>query len=1205
MNFSSGIPHNAAFVVYINGVEVPATRVSRRMGVWQIPELQVSMVPDPVLTRLGYEDRVQIEVFYLDDTSVDPSVKPEFRLYFDGEITGWGYQMTSSGRVITFTAVNQIAVFTQLFVQFLTTFDDLLGHATQPGANATGVGVPTSQIVFPFSLFKQGLIPSTASGDAEGLQQDVSSITRPFDFLYNVVRNMIGAQVPTEQQTVPAANFFARWARLTNFHNRFAASPFFDEIADNPNIFPVLKALQSVSAVDTIARNLIPNVQNAGSIWDMIQLVFQTMLMEIAMIPSMPLVTVALPTSLVQPTNFAEHALGYDPAFIPNGAWISTVGVDSRKQAPKRIPSYFPKPQMLFGIPPSCNVVFPSQLIALSYEENYATQPTRLYFNDETLLNLLKIPRGGYRDTVHNALTIAYPPEADAAAHARVSSGAKFNGKNFLLWPEEFFKGPVLDRRDVPPWLFFLKQNEIRNGPDTGKTADGQVKEPDKPSQTSRVGPPAPVAVPPGAMTLSTGQVGVASPSGARVFNQTVETLRPKVERLALASGIPADFLLAWISQESGGNIRSLTKLNERGYFQVMGPHARRVQGQVVAVAFKDTEAASIGLSIADTGTGAGTPDSLPTDVGRLSVDQDFSLQAGIKLVQHYRGYADRYVKDFGLNWTASPGDYWRLVKLSHNGVGSAKALLQSATSTLGRAPTSWEEFYKTVTGYAAQNSLTDVLANATAVGGVVAGSSGTMVTKSDPRPVKAPAATPPPRTQSDVASAPAAVAQPAAAPDMPPVTPSTFPEAETVYQLYAKFEFFRERYARRSGSARLAWNPYIVPGFPSVIFDHRSSRVDLACYVTTVQDEMDASGKRGSTVSFLYGRQLQEMFDLMAQQFAAGEASAGSAPAEPIRDVRKVVQSFAQAETYYQRLFYGGQSLFNKDASFDFRKIIGYAPAVSTDPPVAIFVDGPEEADQDDLSNAQTQLASLIPLRGDKSSQLKSVEQDIAGAMAAIAATINPTQSEVIAATIAETQQLIVDRSNQRFQLTQELATIDAKINKYLAIVQSTEDVTATAQVTHNLVGDRELVPLPSAEPLFASYEAAMRYAWRPICTLDEYIIFHNAAGEGPVDAFGGNDSLGARYFARIRRMVPNDSRTLSPVGSDGLGVVPTSTARSIVATEGATDPVTNQAAQAPAQVAVAPGLSSTSFPQTRADWDAALLAYRANVRNVKAPRT
>lgn len=1189
--FASSLPHGAAAVVYVNGIEVPVVRVTRRYGVWQVPEVQVSMVPDPVLTRLGAEDRVQLEVFYLDDTAVDPSVAPQFRLWFDGEITGWGYQSLSSGRVITFTAVAQIAIFTQLFVQFLTTFDDLLGHSTLPGVDSTGVGVPTSQIVFPFSLFKQGLIPG------EGLAQDSSSIVRPFDFLYNVIRNMIGAQVPREQQTIPAANFFSRWSRLTNFHNRFVASPFFDEIVDNPNVFPVLRALQNVSAVDTIARNLIPNVQNSGSIWDMLQLVFQTMLFEIAMIPSMPLVATSLASGLVQQTNFSDHVLAFDPARIPDGAFVAALARDSRKATPRRIPSYFPKPQTLFGIAPSCNVVFPSQLVALSYEENYATQPTRLYFNDETLLNLLRIPRGGYRDTVHNALTIAYPPEADAAMHARARGGGKFNGKNLLLWPEEFFKGPVLDRRDVPPWLFFLKQSELTSAPPTGRTADGAVEETPPRARTAQIAAPAPIAVPAGTM-VTTGRVGTQAPDGSRVFGRAVENLRPKVTRLATASGIPTDFLLAWISQESDGSIRTVTGLNERGFFQIMGPHV----SEGTAVTLRKTEAGMIGLGLDATGTG-------PADTtARLSTDEDFSLQSGVKLVQFYRRFANRVAVEQGLSW--SEADMWRLTKLGHNGVGSANQAVQAARAVLGRAPASWEEMYKAAVP-TLSGGVTQAVNSATAVGGVVAGASGSMVTKSDPRPTRTPAATPAPRTSSDVAAAPSAPPAPVASPQVSETVTASLEGAETVYQLYAKYEFFRERYARRSGSAQIAWNPYVVAGFPAVIFDHRASRVDIACYVTTVQDVIDfsaTSARKSTTISFLYGRQLQEMFDLLARQFADGEASAGAAPAEPIRDVRKVIQSFAQAETYYQRLFYGGQALFNKDASFDFRKIVGYAPDVAGGSPVTIFVDGPEEADQDDLATAQVQLAQLTADRADKSAQLASASAGLASASSQAAA-LNAAASDTAAAQLASLTRSISDATAQVAQLRAELSAIDARIQKALSVIQSTQDVTRTAQVTHNLVGNRELVPLASARPLFDGYDAAMRYAWRPICTLDEYVVFHDAAGEGVVTAAGATGSLGATYYSRIRRMTAPTTDELSalraPGGADGLTPAQAVTDPQAAARLGAPNAVTGQPAQAPSLTATVPGLTGTGFPQTRADWDQALLAYRANVRSVKAPRT
>jgi hypothetical protein len=101
------------------------------------------------------------------------------------------------------------------------------------------------------------------------------------------------------------------------------------------------------------------------------------------------------------------------------------------------------------------------------------------------------------------------------------------------------------------------------------------------------------------------------------------------------------------------------------------------------------------------------------------------------------------------------------------------------------------------------------------------------------------------------------------------------------------------------------------------------------------------------------------------------------------------------------------------------------------------------------------------------------------------------------------------------------------------------------------------------------------MRYNWRPICTLDEYIVFYNSAGEGEVPAFGHAHSVGARYFSRIRRIVYQDLPDAVPPNITGL--------------------------DSPAVT----GLTSTSFSQSRSDWDAILLAYRNNVLAIKTPRT
>ena len=1193
--FASSAPHQAAFIVYINGLEVPAKSVSMRYGVWVTPEMQVEMVADPVLIRLGNEDRVQVAVFYLDDCAVDPSVQPEFRLFGEGEITGWGYRNTSGGRSIVFTVVNQIAIFTQLFVQFMTTLDDMVGHSAAIDST-TKISVPSSELVFPFALFQQGLLPTQG--------QQNSLITRPFDFLYNAVRWMMDSVVPADQRTVPAANFFTRWARLTNFHNRFAGCPSFDATS-NASVFPVLQALQSTSAIDAVIKNLIPNVQNTGSIWDMLQLVFQTMLMEIAMIPGMPLVSVSLATGMVLQTDFSSHQLVLSDVFtsgpgIPppvntpaytalgagaRGQWVPTISDAARATQPLRMQNYFPKPQMLFSIPPSCNIIFPSQLKTIAYEENYATQPTRMYFNDDVLTQILKIPDSGLQQSIENVLAVAYPPQADLILQGSQKQPI-YHAKNFLLYPEEFFKGPVMDRQTAPRWLFFLKQNEVT--PVTKPADNAAPPNPAAPAQTGSPTPPKPGAVAPGVMaTISNVGVAGAGPGGRRQYSPKTETLRLKIQAL-IKNGfpMPLDFALSWIDNESGGDITAVDQ-DTRGYF-----------------ALNPTEWASVGATAAQ----VITPNNNPNDFNPAT---NAAITSGLAFIVKSHTRVVQVASAAHLNW--SDGDLWRLTKAVHSGLGFWGGIPKGASAAypngypgffaiaqqaLGGPAPDWASMFNAVlptipgvqippTPRAPQ--IQRALMNATACGGVVATASGSMTTGGDPRPFTAPSATPSPPAPSVATSAPPAPTAPAAA--APVVNAATQAAVATftedVYHLYAKYEYFRERYARRSGSATVAWNPYVVPGFPGAIFDQRATRVDLMVYITGVQLSMSHAGQRSTTLSFLYGRQFQEMFEQLATEFAQNDATArGSGPQEPIRAISNIVQSFPQAETFYQQLFYGGQSLFDKAASFDFRAVVGLESTVPGGSPEPIFVDGPDSATQDGNIAAAQIISTLLTKQVAATSLVASLQSQLEAAQDTADTYASQGSTVARAAYLAATQ----DAADLRAQILgaqAQLTSINVQIAAATTTLQAQTGVQAQAgapgvpRVLHNLddAAVRPLVPLPATEALFDSYDAAMAYNWRPICTLDEYDIIYDVAGLGAIPAYGHPRSVGARYFDRIRTLTPppapvNGVPFAPPPGSDGT----TTTA--------------------------VPGLNQ-AFPQTSADWDAQLLAYKNNVLNVKAPRT
>lgn len=851
--FSRDKDHLGHRLVYINGVAVPTESAAVAYGDWQIPEATLNMAPDPVLERIGAEDRMQVEIYFLDD--YDPARPPTFRVLYEGEVVGWGYEKSSRQRQTPLPCVNQFAIFTQLTIQMLLNVDDMAAQAVEPGRGVAGASPTRSELVFPYSLFTQGLIGS-------------DRVARPFDFVYNIVRWMTGTTVPEAQRAVPSCNFFSRWARLCNFVNRFVACPAFDD-GTGDNIFPILQALQTTSAVDAICRTLIGQVQSAGTMYDMLQVVLQNLYTQVVMLPAAPAVQVDLATSAIRAPDAGTFNLREDA-----GAFVASAP-DPLK--PRRIANYFVKPQAFFGLPPACNVIFPSMIESVSYSENYATQPTRLYFQDEVVNRLFR-PQGQLDPAVLSALTRAYPPEADALQQARdVSPG--MNAKNFLIFPEEFYKGPVLDKRPLPTWLFFLRQAEE-----------------------------------------------------ARLRKQ-----------------------------------------------------------------------------------------------------------------------------------------------------------------------------------------------------------------KEDPVPVSA---------------------------DVP-----AREQPKSVYQLYAEYEFFRERYSRRAGTVVCKFNPFVVPGFPGLVFADAGNRVHFFCSFVRVQHVMGSRSMQ-TVISFGYGRMVTEMMDLLRTEFAGGSAAIATAPPEPISPVRDALQHFEAADAFYRTLLYQAGNN-DRAAVCVWTQMLAYRADVEGADPEPIIIDGANEAGfraRDDAAIRDQALAAqeLTLTRGIEAATSEARQV----AATAEALRVQPgrtaaedTELQQLDGRIAAASKLVIALGGELSRVRSDRQAIQAQLR---AFIQG-------ARVTHNLDATRELVPSPAFREAFTSFDAAMAYVWRPICSLDEAIAVHGKRGEDVIPASGSEESLGAPYYRRTRRLTSLAAGQPVPSTADGL----------LRDASGAVAPAANPAAL------------PADFPQARADWDAVLTAYRTNVES------
>lgn len=484
--------YQVGWIVYINGVEIPCNSATISYGVWKIPEAQITLIPNVAMHRFGAEDRVTVQIFYVDYWMTPGN--PSFRLMFDGEIISWGYVNVKEGRSLVFNCVDYIQIFTQLFFFFMSSLDDLV-----TGASGNSIGVFQNGIlkagfagIFPYSLFSQGLVdPGTpvitteeaaataaiiasrnvarperaaAVERAETAIQEVETtdgrvITRPIDFVYNIIRALIKVQLPNK--TIPAANFFAPWAKRTQFHRRFLALPGLEEPGVDENgvplagIFPILRAIQNDAAISAMAKLVAESPGSAGSIWDMVTGLLKITMTELVMLPTAPIVV----------SDYVTLQVHGAPGVLP-----------TTLLTPSFLGNYFVKPQFLFGIPPTCNVFFPSQIVHYAYDETFITQPTRMYMNDKAMLDYLNAdnPPGSIGTLVTDALVTGFPEEVDQAIRNRITAH-EGNDKNFLVYPNEYFLGPNIMRRVMPRW-FYMLQNAQSTAP--GATEEATLTDP-------------------------------------------------------------------------------------------------------------------------------------------------------------------------------------------------------------------------------------------------------------------------------------------------------------------------------------------------------------------------------------------------------------------------------------------------------------------------------------------------------------------------------------------------------------------------------------------------------------------------------------------------------------------------------------------------------------------------------------------------------
>lgn len=842
-------------------------------------------------------------------------------------------------------------------------------------------------------------------------------------------------------------------------------------------------------------------------------------------------------------------------------------GVDPT--TPVRLAQYFVKPQFLFGVPPHCNVFFPSMITTWGDDVNIINQPTRIYVNDSVMTRLLR-PGGANREFMLHALTVAYPEEADAVLHHHVAggdgdergaAGAHDTGKDLLIPEEELYKGPVVARMELPSWFQMLMQT--RNA-GTGSDAT-------PPSRTTPTAPNSPPPVvaqrPPGPNDATTGanaeapapQLPPLRPRGrAAGPDYWPNAWRPSPQLEALARG-------QRVTSDPTSTVASiLSRVNSSGNYQgTVYPGLRRL-GAFLRRMFPQIRGCGyVSGYPTDYRTVAGTTHIDPHKDGRAvdlmipTVGHQPNHAAGDPVAQWLVEHAEEIGVQYFI-WARTQFFSDRRARVGRfSPYTRADGVTAGASGVVAPHSARFDHFdhIHLELNLAGSNMQTPwFLQNSGAN-----------------EPTQAPtAAINIPRAPTATTTPPTITRGPGPRPNTAPVTVVTRPATtvrtgtneggdeptrdqsfQRLFRLYAQYEYLRQRYMQRNASVNMIFNPYVVPGFPCVIFDSQRTSSDRVGYVMAVTHSGTAGGDGqanwSTAVTVTCLRRFKEFLNDIKNDCERFAERVTAAPAEIIPEIRRVIQDDDNAERFYQLFFHGGARPEQLPAAFHFDRVMGYVAG--------------NDVETFQITGEGVDAAARIRERADQAAADETL-------------TAGPTTSQTTPATV------------QR-------------------------GAPNTLTVSHNIDPNRELRPLPSTvyEDCFNRADTALQMCARPACTLVQYVRFWHAGrtlNQCIADGVVEGEENDFAYIAVQEQDISDTSPSTRVVLRPSSRQPATYWRRIYRLRPGPGRPLTESER---GYVTEPPGPSHSrtglpaDYPQTRTDWDTILLAYRERARSLVSP--
>lgn len=472
--------NQGAFLVYMAGIHVPATAINVDFNIMGFPSASISLPADNNLQKLGEEDRVPVAIFFLDKwySKTNPSggIKPTWRLLFDGYITGWAYSRSPYNRTMNFSAISATAILNAMSVVYLSgQGNEQIANDSKSRVETTAVGQYTPTQVLQF--FKRG-----AYGTAD--------IKRPMDFIRNLLVGMkiggppltgeytkidkkdldlqnknssevssadyvddagVSLRQPYAKVASASAEFFVKFNHRAKVDKRWIASKIEDvslrgtkaqntpieekHAADiqsgNTNIQKIEVSDASFTAImkrltfDGIRTRFEQKMSTQDTFWNLIQNFYSEVMYNVIQIPTAQFVK-------VEGTDIEGMDIPLD---------------DQLKNGLDRLGNCMSVPNLAFALSPACNVLTPAMVTDFTYAEDYEQQNTRVLV-DATFSDVFDVGDFKFR--------FGFP--ADQEQLFQKSNTVKRSSENILIYPEEYFKGPIVSRPKAPPYFLSMEQ---------------------------------------------------------------------------------------------------------------------------------------------------------------------------------------------------------------------------------------------------------------------------------------------------------------------------------------------------------------------------------------------------------------------------------------------------------------------------------------------------------------------------------------------------------------------------------------------------------------------------------------------------------------------------------------------------------------------------------------------------------------------------